>query len=398
MYENKSKNEPKPKLLTFDTKPSTEIKETNTDNKVNTTTAEINSTNQLVGQTVTKPNNFSSETEQNSSLMMVQSIADAMKIASQTVMKTFDGNPLQLKSFTISLDLLDALIEAEHKAIMIKFVLSRLEGKALECIPDNVTEIKTIKEALEKFIVHDSAKIVAGKMEALRADKTNLTDFTKRAEELAESLQRSLVVEGCTKDLALEMAVDKTIEMCRKSARSEIVKSVLASKSFKTPKEVVATYIVQSATETQEKQVMAFHTQNNSRGNYRNNSRGNFNNYRGNYSNNYANNYSNNYNNNRGNRSRGGYRGNYSNNNNRNNYNNNNFQNFNRNNNNNYRGNSRGNYQNRGNYSRNSNNNNNNNNPQNIRSFEQNDNSQNELGFHNQSQTNQDQQHQINLT
>lgn len=351
-------------------------------------------------------NSNSRETGQINNTIMAQTAAEAMKIASQTVSK-FDGNPLQLKSFLISIDLTNTLTENQNKDIMIKFILSRLEGKALECIPENVTEVNTIKQALEKFIVHDSAKIVAGKMEALRADRTNLTDFTKRAEELAEALQRSLVVEGCTKDLALSMAVDKTIEMCRKSARSEIVKSVLASKSFTTPKEVVATFIVQSATESQEKQVLSFRTQNNNRGNYNNNNHGYYNNNNRNFQNNYRgnqnrNNYSNN--NYRNNYPNGNYRNNYSNNNNRNNYNNNNGNNYqNRsNNNNNNRGNSRNNYnnnQNRNNQNRNSNNGNNNSNnnsntnASNVRSYEQNDDSQSGLGFHNQPQMN-----QINLS
>lgn len=321
---------------------------------------------------------------------MVQTPQEAVKIVSQTITKNFDGNPLQLKAFLIALTVLDGLIEVNNKDLVIQSVLSKLEGKALECMPDDVDSFNKIKEILKKFIVYDNSKIIAGRMEALRADKTNLTEFTQKAESLADDLQRSLMAEGMTKEKALEMSVDKTIDMCRKSARTEIVKSVLASKTFTTPKDVVATFIIQGATEAQEKNVLAYQMQSN---------RGNFRNFRGNYQNNYnRGNFRGRYNGNRGNYSNNN-RGNYHYNNNNNRYNNQQNYRGNFNQNNYQRGYSRGGNGNRGNHTRSTDNTGN---ARYVRAFEQTDNSQSELGFQNQAQVTQEQvnslpMNQINL-
>lgn len=130
---------------------------------------------------------------------------------------------------------------------------------------------------------------------------------------MAESLRRSLILEGTSADSAMKMTTKKAVELCRSNTNSSIIKSVLAACNFANEKEVVAKYTVECRNESSENRVITFNS-NNSRGT-RGNYRGNFNNY-------------NNYNNN------SNYRGNFNRNNqnfNRNNQNfNQNNQNFNR--------------------------------------------------------------------
>lgn len=127
-------------------------------------------------------------------------------------------------------------------------------------------------------------------------------------------MKRALTLESIPQAKANEMAIEKTVELCRSNARSDLVKGILASTRFDDPKEVIAKYIVESRTETTEKQVLHFRKQNvrQNRGNgYRNQRSGNFNNQNNNgYQNNgYQNNGRGNY---RGNqRGRGRGRGNY---------------------------------------------------------------------------------------
>lgn len=106
---------------------------------------------------------------------------------------------------------------------------------------------------------------------ALRADKRNLTKFSEQAEKLAEDFRRSLVVEGFTRDKAQELTIQKTIEMCRKSAKSESAKAVLSATKFETPNEVISKLIVEQNLIFQERLTSNFNR--NSRGN----NRGNFN-------------------------------------------------------------------------------------------------------------------------
>lgn len=163
-------------------------------------------------------------------------------------------------------------------------------------------------------------------MAALRFTPSKSQDFSKETELLAEALQRTLIIEGMTKEKAKEETIEKTIEICRKSAHSDVVRSILGASSFSTPQEVISKFIVENTTDKSEKQILAFRayqskqrTQTRGRGNFRGqNSR---NQYHSQYNNqNNDGNYRNNNNSNwrgqnryRG-RGRGNGRGNYGNN------------------------------------------------------------------------------------
>lgn len=69
-------------------------------------------------------------------------------------------------------------------------------------------------------------------MMALKLDEKKTTDFTKEAEKLADQLQHSSITEGISQTKAKSMAFEKTVEMCRQTAKSNLVRSVLASASF----------------------------------------------------------------------------------------------------------------------------------------------------------------------
>lgn len=90
-------------------------------------------------------------------------------------------------------------------------------------------------------------------MLALRLIRGNYTEFTKRAEDLADEYRRSLRDENISKAKADQMAIKKTIELCRRIATSETVKSVVASSQYTKPSEVLATFVTQSDIAKREK-------------------------------------------------------------------------------------------------------------------------------------------------
>lgn len=57
-------------------------------------------------------------------------------------------------------------------------------------------------------------------MLALKLKNIKFVESTKQAEELAEVLERPLVIEGTTQAKARQMDTEKTIDMCRDNARS----------------------------------------------------------------------------------------------------------------------------------------------------------------------------------
>lgn len=195
-----------------------------------------------------------------------------IRAASQMINRSYAGDPLALASFVNSIRLLKAVTAANLNDVLLEFVKTRLEGRALECIPPNSADVDEIIAALERGIHPDNSKVVAGRLLALRVDKSKLVEFT---EQLADALRRSLIIEGISQAKASEMCIEKTVEVCRNAARSDLVKSVLASSKFESPKEVVAKYVVESSTEEKEKLVLAYRTfQRQNRHNGKNNGRG----------------------------------------------------------------------------------------------------------------------------
>lgn len=201
---------------------------------------------------------------------------DFLRLAAQTINRNYAGDPLALNSFINSVRLLQQ-VQATHGDILRRFILTKLEGRALEAVPTDATTVDAIIDALKGAIKPDSSKVIEGRMLSLRMDRSKIQDFTKQAEELAEALERALIVEGISQAKAKSMTVDKTVEMCRNSTKSDTVKTILAAATFHEPKEVVAKLVVEGVNEVKDKQILAYRQQNRS-GNNRNN-RGKYNKY-----------------------------------------------------------------------------------------------------------------------
>lgn len=267
-----------------------------------------------------------------------QTAKELMTLAGTTLNYKYDGDPIKLESFIADVELLSELCEPHNTRLCLKFVKAKLTGLALECLPDDVASIEEIIDALRGGVTPTTSTVIEGKFMALRLEKSNFTKFTEQAEKLADEFRRGLVMEGIPKQKAAEMTVKKTVELCRKTAKSEIVKSVLSAAQFASPKEVIAKFVTENDVARREKREQEqfrgngnrnngnannrgnnrnfgnfnrFNNQNNNnRGGYNNNNRGGFNNYRGGFNNNGNNRGG--FNNNRGNfnGNRGGFSGN----------------------------------------------------------------------------------------
>ncbi|XP_017470761.1 PREDICTED: putative uncharacterized protein DDB_G0277255 [Rhagoletis zephyria] len=188
--------------------------------------------------------------------------------------ENYSGDPLALESFLDKISLIEDLAEENLTSTLIAFLKSKLEGKAREAIPTQINSVSDIKSALRNRIKPDNSKVVAGKIAALHVNNNNYSDFAKRVQELSDSLERSLIIEGMTQEKAHEMAIEQTVNVCRLNARSDLVKSILASTKFSDSKDVVEKLIVEQNNEVKERQVLTFrsrgiNTFRNSRGGYR---------------------------------------------------------------------------------------------------------------------------------
>lgn len=205
-----------------------------------------------------KPSLPSTNKKSNISKMSELNALDVLKLVSTTINKNYSGDPLGLQSFIDSVSLLKTIVTSSTLQDVLKqCILSKLEGKAREAIANEPDSVDKIIEFLKENIKSEKSQVIEGRMQALKADRVSLQEFSKRAEELAENLRRSLIMEGVPSNKAQEMTVEKTVQMCRASARSDLTKSVLASTQFKDPKDVVAKFIIEINSENQEKQILS---------------------------------------------------------------------------------------------------------------------------------------------
>lgn len=198
-----------------------------------------------------------------------------IRFCSQAIKNNYSGDPLALNAFINAVKLVETISEGKFDDLLKTFLLTKLEGKALESINQDGS-VENIIADLKKSIKPDSSKVISGRMLAMKLNKLTSQEYASKAEELADSLQRSLVIEGITREKAKEMAIEKTVEMCRQSAKTDLVRSVLAAATFNDPKEVIAKLITEQATNETERQILAYRAQNNKRFNKFNNNNRNF--------------------------------------------------------------------------------------------------------------------------
>lgn len=175
------------------------------------------------------------------------------QLAAAQINYKYSGDPTKLDAFLADVAYVEALAGEDHSEICRRFIRTRIEGKAAEALPTVIDSIKDITDALKDHVKPESSRVIEGRIAALRVVKGNMIKFSEQAEKLAESFRRSLVFEGQTKAQAKDAAVRKTIELCRKTARDSIVKSVIASHQYQSPAEVIAKLITETSIAKDEK-------------------------------------------------------------------------------------------------------------------------------------------------
>lgn len=191
--------------------------------------------------------------------IMALSIPDFLKTASGHLNKIYSGDPLGLPSFIDSITLLESLATTnELKTFFVSFIRTKIDGKAREYLLDSDNTAEKIIQCLKNNIKPECSKVIQGRLTSLKFNHNSPQEFADKAENLADALRRSLIVEGITPQKATEMSIDKMIDLCRANARSDLVKSVLEASSFESPKEVIAKFITQTDKSRSEHQILSF--------------------------------------------------------------------------------------------------------------------------------------------
>lgn len=153
----------------------------------------------------------------------------------------YHSNVEALDSFISNVRLVDSMTSDCHKSKFVKFVYGRLIGKASK-LCQYCSTIDEIINQLEGHITDEPSLVLESKLDALTFDYKNLSEFCSQAEVLADKCVNALVEEGCTRSKATTMIITKLINICRKSARNETIKAILASSSFCQPRDVLSKF------------------------------------------------------------------------------------------------------------------------------------------------------------
>lgn len=179
-----------------------------------------------------------------------------MRFASQTL-RSYNGDALALPAFLNSITMLKTMSDGTFDVALKQVILTKIEGKAYQYIkPDS--SIDEMVQSLKTNITFDMSKVVLSSMKNLRWNKLSPQEYSRQAEELAESLQRSLVMEGVGHEKATEMTIEHTVEMCRKNAKAAESRTVIASSSYKNPKEVIAKLVTEQSKGDESTQISAY--------------------------------------------------------------------------------------------------------------------------------------------
>jgi hypothetical protein len=238
---------------------------------------------------------------------------DFINLCSRHIANNYDGGFETLRSFLNKINFLNEIAgtDATLQSVLLSYLLTKLDQKALSKLPETPASINEIVNCLKSKIKHDSSKVIEGQMTALTLDNKPLVEFQTKAKALADNYQQALIEEGIPLSVAEKMAIDKTVDLCRKNTKSSEVKAVISATAHPDVASVIAKMVTQIDAVRQDRISSGNGNKNNkdkdtSRGGHRGKGRGNSNNSRNGNGENNSQNRNNSNNNNNNNNSRGG--------------------------------------------------------------------------------------------
>lgn len=114
----------------------------------------------------------------NSVASMAMSEENFIGLAAKTINRNYSGDPIGLTAFTNSIKFLRTLAGATHEGILLTFMLTKLEGKALDSVGAEPEDIDEVITSLSEAIKPDSSKVIEGRMLALKLNRLSPQDFS----------------------------------------------------------------------------------------------------------------------------------------------------------------------------------------------------------------------------
>lgn len=187
-----------------------------------------------------------------------------VKTATATVLP-YDGSADTLDSFVDQANLLDEITEAGHKTAAIKFLKTRLSGKARLGLGDNFATITAlvddVKTRCERKTTTDE---VIARMNAIKEkDQEVICDLV---DSLSNKLSALYMADNVPADVARKMATKVGIDTLLKKIHNNDTKIILKAGSFSSVQQAIQK-VRENATQDVPPQVLSYRTNNRGRGN-----------------------------------------------------------------------------------------------------------------------------------
>lgn len=185
---------------------------------------------------------YESEPEREDKRSNLKNERQFLALCASTINKDFDGEPNHLQSFIDKIDLLKNFAETSKlKVILLSFAVAKLNKTTRSKITTKPRSIESLICALRGAVKHESSDVIEGRLLSIKS-KT-MEEFAQKAEKLADSFRQALILEEIGPTKANEMAIAKTVQLCRSRTNAPDVKAVLRSTPFKSVEQVISTLI-----------------------------------------------------------------------------------------------------------------------------------------------------------
>lgn len=123
---------------------------------------------------------------------------------------TYNGKEEDTESFLESITLLNELTQEGDKETMLKFIKTRITGKAKYAISANIETLDALKTKLQqKFSTRLSSDAILAQLKSTQQSNKKLPDFITQIENLAGQLTRAFIVENVATGESAEKLAEK---------------------------------------------------------------------------------------------------------------------------------------------------------------------------------------------
>lgn len=165
----------------------------------------------------------------------LSAMTDTFDIRTATsLIPVYDGKNEQLDSFTDSVLLMKELTAETHQEILLKFIKTRLIGKAREIVSSGIT---TTDELLSKLRIKCASKLssesVLAQLKRAKQGSSSISDFADEIDSLASRLAKTYVSEElATSEAASKLAEKFALEALTNGVRNPETSLILKAGNF----------------------------------------------------------------------------------------------------------------------------------------------------------------------